>query len=140
MNFKTYPRTDTSRFNAKWRMKRSKSSSIKTLRKVEFNNTSTLKILPFVSTYNLRNKEAFNTIVSNLPIVQKHSDLKEFLCTHKIIKCIKQQKTVKKTFTKKRIIFLNNGHKSKTTCRRPNCKTCPNLMGRSEFHFNQEWS
>lgn len=117
-------------------IRRATEINIETLRKVQHNNTPSPKILPYISTYNPRNKEAFTIITQNLPILHKNPKLKEILNIHQIIKSYKQPKSLKKILTKAKLSSEITDAKVKK-CGRSNCATCPNLLEGSEFFFKE---
>ena len=61
-------------------------------------------LIPFVSTFNPKNPEKFNTIRQNLPIFQEDETMKEIMQNYPIIKSKRQPWNLKKTFDKSKIL------------------------------------
>ena len=117
-------------------IRRASQIDIKTLRKVQYKNKNATKTLPYISIFNPRNKEAFNTITQNLPHLHKDPKLKEILNTHKIIRGHKQPKSLKRILTKAALPPKATETKV-SKCGRSNCATCPNLLEGSTFLFKE---
>ena len=115
-------------------IKRAKSITTEELRKTKKSNKPTHITLPYVSTYNPRNIEAFNTIKQNLPILHKDPKLKRILHNVKIVRSHKQPKSLKKILTNARLHPTPNNAGVKK-CNRPNCGTCPYILEGSTYHF-----
>ena len=93
-------------------------------------------MLPYVSTHNPRNNEAYSIIYQNLPMLKRDTRMNRVLQTHSIIKSKRQPKSLKRILTSAQLC-------SKTTestvkkCGRSNCRICLNLSEGPEFHFKQ---
>lgn len=107
---------------------------IKTLRHVPHNNTHSPKIWSYISTYNLRKKEAFPTITQSLLALHEKPKLREILHTNKIIKLQKQPNHLRSSSRRQKKI-KDNWSKSKRKCGCTNCAAYPNLLQGPEFLF-----
>ncbi|GAB1602736.1 uncharacterized protein LOC115230173, partial [Argonauta hians] len=91
-------------------------------------------LIPYISTHNPRNTEAYNIIHKNIPFLMKDHRLKETINKHKIIKCKRQPKSLKKLLTNAKIPNPNS-HPSISKCNRPNCGICDYLLESPNYSF-----
>ena len=108
----------------------------KTLKTPKQTTTSQLKTLLYISTHNPRNSEAYNTIIQNLPLLTSDPKMHDIIKTHKLIKCKKQHKSLKRLLTNAKLYKTTTKPEVKR-CGRPNCGTCPHLLEGSVFLFKQ---
>ena len=91
-------------------------------------------LIPFVSTFNPKNPEMFNTIRQNLPILHEDETMKEIMQNYPIIKSKRQPWNLKKLLTRAKFAEIQESPKI-TKCNRPNCGVCDYLMTDNEFLF-----
>ena len=91
-------------------------------------------LIPFVSTFNPKNPEMFNTIRQNLPILHEDETMKEIMQNYPIIKSKRQPWNLKKLLTRAKFEEIQESPKI-TKCNRPNCGVCDYLMTDNEFLF-----
>ena len=116
-------------------LQRAKKIYILALRQTKPKNTSQMKVLPYISTHNPKNNEAYNIIFQNIPTLKKDARMNRILQTH----YYKKQKTVQiieKNINKCQTIS-NNNRPTVKKCGRSNCCICLNLSEGPEFIFKQ---
>ena len=99
-----------------------------------FNTTEKMEVIPYVSTYNPRNSEAFNIIHENIPSLMQNPKMKDILDSSNIIKSKRQPKSLKKILTKAEF-NTNTRTPSVSKCGRSNCGICQNMKEGSDFYF-----
>ena len=112
-------------------IQRARVLNIQDLRKTK--EVTSSKVIPYISTYNPRNVEAFNVIHQNLPIIQNEPRIKQALENHRIIKSKRQPKSLKKLLTSAKLTTEEKFTVKK--CGRSNCGICLNLIEGSNFEF-----
>ena len=112
---------------------RAKAIDIQELRRPK-DTLDTVNVLPYVSTHNPRNAEAYNIIHQNMPLLQKDQRMKRALQTQKIIKSKRQSKSLKKLLTSAKLPTENTTPTVKK-CGRPNCGICINLIEGRTYEF-----
>lgn len=80
-------------------IKRAKAINSQELRRPKNTVIDTNQILPYVSSYNPRNTEAFTIINQNVQTLMKDQRMKSALATQKIIKSKRRSKSLKKLLT-----------------------------------------
>ena len=91
-------------------------------------------IIPFVSTFNPKNPEMFNTIRQNLPILHEDEAMKEITQAYQIIKSKRQPWNLNRLLTRAKFNeTLESPQVSK--CNRPNCGVCAYLITDNHFLF-----
>ena len=95
-------------------------------------------ILPYVSTHNPRNPEAYTVINQHLPLLYADSKMKEVLKNTTFIKSKRQPPNLKKLLTKAK--FPSNtssrGTNKVTKCNKQTCGLCQHIVEQSFFDFN----
>ena len=91
-------------------------------------------IIPFVSTFNVKDPEIFPVIFNNLPIVEKDEKMKGIISKYKFIKNKRQHYNLKRSLTKAK--FNSNYEHPEKRCNRPNCVLCIHLLEGNYFTFN----
>lgn len=115
-------------------IRRAESINIQTLRKPK-QTQDTPNILPYISTHNPKNTEAYTIIHNNIPLLRLDPRLNKALETHKITKSKRQPKSLKKLLTSAKLPSTNTTPMVKK-CGRPNCGTCPHLIEGSTYNFH----
>ena len=92
-------------------------------------------VLPYVSTFNPKNPEAFQVIQSVLPILQADEHMNNILQNNTVIKSKRQSKSLKKLLTKAKFGPTNNAIPKVRKCGRPNCGTCFYIQEKTVFEF-----
>ena len=80
-------------------------------------------ILPFISTFNPKNPNAFKLIQQHIPILMKDKKMKDILQTHRFIKSQRQSKSLKMILTRAEFKTTYTSPSVKK-CDRHNCGTC----------------
>lgn len=91
-------------------------------------------IVTFVSTFNPKNPEIFQTIRHNLDILYEDEIMAHILNCHEIIKSKRQPQNLKRILTKARF-DENEQEATITQCGRPNCGLCHHLIIENIYHF-----
>lgn len=94
--------------------------------------------LPYVSTHNPRNPEAYTVINQHLPLLYANSKMKEVLKNTTFIKSKRQPPNLKKLLTKAK--FPSNtssrGVNKVTKCNKQTCGLCQHIVEQNFFDFN----
>ena len=97
-------------------------------------------ILAFVTTFNPRNPELFNTIKETLPLLNASPKLREAMKKFKLIKSKRQPQNLKGILTRARFMFEESPDDSSDTktskCGKKSCGTCQFIEETSFFKFN----
>ena len=89
-------------------------------------------IITYVSTFNPKNPELFNSIRDNLPILQEDETMNQILQEFQIIKNKRQPRNLKQLITRAK---FNDALESpnKRKCNKSNCGLCDHLITENEF-------
>ena len=90
-------------------------------------------LIQFVSTFNPKNPEMFNTIRQNLPNLHEDETLREIMKNYPIEKKMPTLES-KKLLTRAKFAEIQESPKI-TKCNRPNCGVCEYLMTDNNFLF-----
>ena len=95
-------------------------------------------VLPYVSTHNPRNPEAYTVINQHLPILYADSKMKEVLKDTTFIKSKRQLPNLKKTLTKAKFTSSTTTREANkvTKCNKRNCGLCQHIVEQNFFDFN----
>ena len=96
--------------------------------------SETTNVLPYVSTHNPRNTEAFNIKHQDIPLLKKDPRMKTALQTQKIIKSKRQSKSLKKLLTSAKLPTEKTVPVVKK-CGRPNCGICVYIIEGEKYEF-----
>ncbi|MEW8548114.1 MAG: hypothetical protein AB2693_31815, partial [Candidatus Thiodiazotropha sp.] len=110
---------------------------LKTLRTQRVNEESD-EILPYVSTHNPKNPEAFQILRNNLPILTNDQQMSKVLKDTKIIKSKRQPQNLKKLLTKAKFDSKKTEIKTVTKCKRPNCGLCVHITEGNYYDFHSK--
>ena len=96
-------------------------------------------ILPYVSTYNPRNPEAYTIIKQHLPILYADQKMKDVLKNTKFIKCKRQPSNYKRILSKATFSSIASPRETNKVfkCNRPNCSLCQYLMVKNSMLTQQ---
>ena len=114
-------------------IQRATSIDMQTLRQPK-STPNTLYTLPYISTYNPKNIEAYTIIHQNIPLLKQDPRLKKALEKHTIIKSKRQPRSLKKLLTSAKLPSTNPQPTVKK-CGRPNCGTCFHLIEGPSYQF-----
>ena len=84
-------------------------------------------IITYVSTFNPKNLELFNSIRKNLPILQEDETMNKILQEFRIIKSKRQPRNLKKLITRAKFCDIRESPNIKK-CNRSNCGLCEHLI------------
>ena len=91
-------------------------------------------IITYVSTFNPKNPELFNSIRDKLQILQEDETMNQILQEFQIIKSKRQPRNLKRLITRAK---FNDAHESPNIrkCNKSNCGLCDHLITENEFTF-----
>lgn len=111
---------------------KAKSTDITELRRVRDKKEE--EVIPYVSTHNPKNNEAFEVIYRNLPCLRNDARMLKVCQKSSIIKSKRQSKSLKKILTNAKLPE-KNGVTEVRKCGRPNCSNCSYMTEGSMFQF-----
>ena len=77
------------------------------------------KIIPYVSTYNLKDPEMFKVILDSIPILKEDDKMRNILSKYKLIKSKREPYSLKHLLTKAK--FTSNTTPKVAKCNKPTC-------------------
>lgn len=113
-------------------IQKAKMIDIAELRRIQ--PKSEKKVIPYVSTFNPRNNEAYDIIHRNIPILSNDNRMRNVLNKSQIIKSKRQPKSLKKLITSAKLPKAPEICTVKK-CGRSNCGNCLYLIEGTDFTF-----